>query len=383
MKPTRNEPPEGIPHSRAAKWFIQALCITLILGGAYLILRTKYLLFDHGPTTSVVGEFFSTHITGLSEAKASETIKLRKGDTYDLTASIVKKQIGNSVVKMLAYNGMIPGPLIKVEQGAEVTLNFTNNIDIATTIHSHGVRLANKFDGVPDITQKAVDIGKSFAYQIKFPDAGMYWYHPHVREDYAQELGLYGNYWVIPSDKNYWPPVNREVVLFLDDILLENGNIATFGKTFVNHALMGRFGNTMLVNGETNYSLTVKEGEVVRFYFTNAANTRTFNISMPGAPMKLVGGDNGKYEKEVFVESVMLSPSERAIVEVLFPKAGSYTLTHTTPSRTYMLGTIDVSSEKTDTSHAKAFATAQTNADVTVSIAPFRPYFEGLSPKVD
>lgn len=95
---------------------------------------------------------------------------------------------------MLAYNGSIPGPLIKVPQGAEITLNFKNDTDVDSTIHSHGVRVENKFDGVPDVTQEEVKPGESFTYKLKFSDVGMFWYHPHIREDYAQELGLYGNF---------------------------------------------------------------------------------------------------------------------------------------------------------------------------------------------
>lgn len=323
----------------------------------------------------VMAGTFSTDTAGLTEAKASETVELKNGDTYDLTASIVKKTIGNSVVKMLAYNGMIPGPLIKVEQGAEVTLHFTNNTDVDTTIHSHGVRLENKFDGVPDVTQKEVKPGESFTYIVKFPDEGMYWYHPHIREDYAQELGLYGNYLVVPNDPNYWSPVNREVALFVDDILMENGKIATFSKASADHTLMGRFGNTMLVNGETNYALQAKAGEVIRFYITNSANTRTFNIAIPGAQMKLVGADGGKYERETWSESVILSPSERTIVEVFFANAGPYTLQHKTPERTYTLGTITVLDERVDTSFEKEFAVLRSNKDIQSEIDAFRSSF--------
>jgi len=287
------------------------IAVVIVVGGIIILQQSN-------TSNEVMVGTFSTDITGLLEAKASETVELKNGDTYDFTASIVKKTIGNSVVKMLAYNGMIPGPLIKIEQGAEVTLNFTNNTDIDTTIHSHGVRLENKFDGVPGMTQKGVKPGESFTYKIKFPDEGMYWYHPHIREDYAQELGLYGNYLVVPNDPNYWSPVNREVALFVDDILMDDGKIAMFSKASADRTLMGRFGNTLLVNGETNYSLQAKAGEVIRFYITNSANTRTFNISIPGAKMKLVGADGGKYEREIWSDGVILSPSERAIVEVLF-----------------------------------------------------------------
>src|SRR3989338_4033844 len=350
---------------------------TLLFGAIAVVIVIAVGLYVRHPANNnqAMAGSFSTDITGLPEARPTEMVELKDGDSYDLTASIVKKTIGNSVVKMLAYNAMIPGPMIKVSQGAEVTLNFTNNTDVDTTIHSHGVRLENKFDGVPDVTQKEVKPGESFTYKIKFPDAGMYWYHPHIREDYAQELGLYGNYLVVPNDPNYWSLVNREVALFVDDILMEDGKIATFSKESANRTLMGRFGNTMLVNGETNYSLQAKEGEVIRFYITNSANTRTFHISIPGAKMKLVGADGGKYEHETWSDGVILSPSERTIIEVLFANAGSYKLEHKTPERTYTLGTIMVSSEKVVTSFDKEFAVLRSNTDIQSEIDAFRSSF--------
>ncbi len=350
------------------KIIIGIVAVVVVIGGIVILQQS-------GTGNKVSVGSFSTDITGLAEAKASETVELKNGDTYNLSASIVKKTIGNSVVKMLAYNGMIPGPLIKVEQGAEVILNFTNNIDVDTTIHSHGVRLLNKFDGVPDVTQKEVKPGESFTYKIKFPDAGMYWYHPHIREDYAQELGLYGNYLVVPNDPNYWSPVNREIALFVDDILIENGKIAAFSKASADRTLMGRFGNTMLVNGETNYVLQAKAGEVIRFYITNSANTRVFNLSIPGAKMKRVGADGGKYERETWSEGVILSPSERAIVEVLFANSGSYTFQHKTPERTYTLGTIAVVNEKIATSFEKEFLALRSNKDIQSEIDALRSSF--------
>ena len=108
---------------------------------------------------------------------------------------------------------------------------------------------------------------------------------------------------------------------------------------------MGRFGNVLLVGGETDLSLNARFGEVVRFYLTNTANTRVFNVGLPGARMKLVGGDSGRYEREEFVDEVMLAPSERAVVDVLFDKPGQLTLEHRIPDRRYPLATITVSDE--------------------------------------
>ena len=114
---------------------------------------------------------------------------------------------------MLGYNGSIPGPTLKVQQGSEIMVHVTNQGDLDTTVHWHGLRLENKYDGVPHETQAPIPVGGEFTYRIQFPDAGLYWYHPHIREDYTQELGLYGNILVVPSDPDYWPPVDRELIL--------------------------------------------------------------------------------------------------------------------------------------------------------------------------
>lgn len=117
-------------------------------------------------------------------------------------------------------------------------------------------------------------VGGDFTYRLQFPDDGVYWYHPHVREDYGLELGLYGNIIVDPREKARWPSVNREAIITLDDILIEDGRIAPFRTAGPTHTAMGRFGNVMLSGGATDLSLEAHAGDVVRF-FTNTANTRT------------------------------------------------------------------------------------------------------------
>ena len=355
---------------------IAVTIITLILLAAGISIAGIFGDFSMGPNMHSVSKqgSFSTDIKGLTEAIPTQVVTLKNGETYNLSASIVKKSIAGNEVKMLAYNGSIPGPVIKVPKGVEVTINFINNTDVPTTIHSHGVRLDNAFDGVPDVTQKEVGVGQSFSYKIKFPDEGVYWYHPHLREDYAQELGLYGNYIVESDDPNYWSQVNEEVPLMVDDILIENGKIARFGPV-ADHALMGRFGNVMLVNGTDNYSLSVKQGEVARFYITNVANTRTFNLSIPGAKMKLVGADAGRYTKETFVDSLLISPSERVVVDVLFDKAGAFTILHKTPDKTYTMGKINVTSEVVAMSYKSQFLILRTNNDIRKAMPNLDSYF--------
>src|SRR5215211_8914490 len=147
--------------------------------------------------TDTVRDPFSTDTTGLSPATTTDIVELADGESFELRAGPVRKQLGDAEVRMLAYNGSIPGPTLKVTQGSEVTINFTNETDLETTVHWHGLRLDNRYDGVPHAHHKGmqapIPVGGGFTYKLRFPDPGVYWYHPHVREDYTQELGLYGN----------------------------------------------------------------------------------------------------------------------------------------------------------------------------------------------
>lgn len=344
------------------------------LGIAVIVIGGAFLFSQNNPAPLVRSEYVSADTSGLSPALATQTVELKDGDSYDLTASYVKKNVGGKEYRMLAYNGSIPGPLIKIAQGTEVTINFKNGTDMNTLLHSHGIRMDNAFDG-SQTSQKEMKPGEVFSYKLKFPDAGIYWYHPHVREDYEQELGLYGNYLVVPVNADYWSPVNREVALFLDDILIEDGRIA-LSKQEADHTLMGRFGNVMLINGETDYSLSAKKGEVIRFYVTNSANTRPFNFAITGAKMKLVGADGGAYEKDEWADSVTLGPSERAVVEVLFDTAGTFAIQNKTPDKTYTLGSINVSVDSVDVSYASEFNQLRAHGETSASIAPLRQYFD-------
>jgi hypothetical protein len=103
----------------------------------------------------------------------------------------------------------------------------------------------------------------------------------------------------------------------------------------------------------------------VRLYLTNTANTRVFDVALPGARMKLVGGDSGRCEREELVETVLLAPSERAVVDVLFETAGELALEHRTPERTYRLAGITVSGEPATPSYREQFETLRRDPELT------------------
>jgi FtsP/CotA-like multicopper oxidase with cupredoxin domain len=333
---------------------------------------------SHGHTRTAD---FPTSTEGLGEAQRPDVVELSDGDEFELRIAPVTKEIGGNSVRMLAYNGSIPGPTLKVRQGSEILVHAINEGDLEATVHWHGLRLENEYDGTHQ-TQAPMAVGESFTYKLRFPDEGLYWYHPHIRQDYGQEMGLYGNILVEPNEPDYWPPAHREVFITLDDILLdEDGRIAPFSPHETDYVAMGRFGTTFLIAGEPELSMSVKQGEVVRFYLTDTANTRVFKIGVAGAKMKLVGGDSGHHEREEMLDDVILAPSERAVVDVLFDQPGDATLEHRTPERIYPLAAITVQKERAEPQLEDEHGALRVNADMSAERDRIASYLEAAPDK--
>jgi len=334
----------------------------------------------------VPGEGVDT--AALEWAVPRETIRLADGDTIALEARIVKRRIGGRTFVMYGFNGQYPGPLLRVAQNTRIVVRFRNAIDLPSTIHWHGLRLENRFDGVPDVTQDEVPPGEEFVYEVAFPDAGLYWYHPHVREDIQQDGGLYGNMMVDPARDDYFGTVSREEFIMVDDLLVDGDELLPYGRDAANFTIMGRFGNVMLVNGEERYATTARPGEVVRFFVTNVSNARTYNLSFVGHDMKLVGTDLSRFEREMMVESLVIAPAERYVVEVRFAAAGTYALLNQVQVVDHMrgvfyaavdtLGAVAVEGPEVDEADAlrSAHSVMRTDAILAAELAEFRPHFD-------
>lgn len=281
---------------------------------------------DHGDT------YLPTASDTVPVARPSSTLVLHDGDTVSLVATLVRRTVDGQSFIGYGYNGEFPGPLLQVAQGSHVTVRFENQIDQPTSVHWHGLRLDNANDGAVGLTQGAVPSGGRFTYTLRFPDEGIFWYHSHVREDIQQSLGLYGNILVTRGVA----PVNRVVVLPIQDLLL-----APFGAAEPTHALMGRFGNTFVVD-----HLSVHRNGVVRFYLTNVSNARTYNLVFEHARAKIVGSDLGLAEHDALVDNIVIAPAERYIVDVQFPRAGTVALVNRIQALNHRYGTF---SPETDT----------------------------------
>lgn len=312
--------------------------------------------------------------TAPAQSKPSQTVRLRDGDTYTLHVQEVTRTIGNASFPMLAYNGSIPGPAIHVKQGSSITLVLKNESRYETLLHSHGLRLQNASEGT-SLTQKPIKPGESYRYTLTFPDPGIYWYHPHVREDLQQDLGMYGAVVVEPTTSDYWESTSHEQVLFVDDLYIENGAIPK-SDDHATHVMMGTYGNTMLVNGETSPRLTATTGSVWRYYIVNSANARPFRLTIDRARMKYVGSDGGASEHEEMIDHIILGPSERAVIDVVYDTPGTYTLANNTPEGTTSLATITVGEGAADQAALDRYNKLTDNTSVIKSIDPYREEFQ-------
>ncbi len=311
----------------------------------------------------------------LPNADSNEVLRPEDGEIVDLDAELVRRTINGQTYTMYGYNGQYPGPLIEVSRGSEIMVRFTNHLSDATSIHWHGIRLENAFDGVDKVSD-------AFTYMLRFPDAGIFWYHPHIREDIQQALGLYGN--ILVRQPGAKIPANREQILMLQDLLVGDPDLIPFGRESPTHALMGRFGNVFLVNGQPGYRLSVRRGEVVRFYLTNASSARTLNLSFPGARMKVVATDAGPFEREAWVESVVIAPAERYVVDVRFDRAGAVPLVNQVRGLDHLfgrffplvdtLGVVTASGDPVRRDLGARFATLRRNRATTRTLESYRRF---------
>jgi FtsP/CotA-like multicopper oxidase with cupredoxin domain len=325
---------------------------------------------------AVEDPYFPRTTAGLPDASPVIEKSLRNGDTLDFTAAPVKKVIDGKEVRMIAFNGSVPGPVLRVRQGDSIILILHNRVGFPITLHPHGIRGDPHDDGAAGFSQDPIPDGGQFIYHLVFPDVGAFWYHSHVREDAFNILGLYGSILVAPKDTAYWNPVHLEVPLMIGEVPMDSSGIAPIRKDMADHVLMGRFGNVFLANGDTDYTITVKRNSFVRFYVTNACNTRVLNLGLSRINMKVVGSDNGRYETSYLSGGEILAPGERLIFEAGFEEAGTFPLVHIMPNQAVSLMKVIVQDDSVSRDYYDTYyANMDKDSSVTADIESFRPSF--------
>ena len=219
------------------------------------------------------------------------------------------------------YNGTVPGPLIEAKVGDTLVVHFRNRLPEPTTIHWHGIRLPNAMDGAMAV-QEPVPPGGTFEYSFVLRDAGLYWYHPHVRSDEQIAKGLYGVIRVRGADE---PTADEEQILVLDDVTLEKDgslppHVHDYGALPDEFKRHGRLGNLLLVNGKVSPTLRARAGAAYRFRFLNTSNSRYFDLSIAGRSFRVLGTDGSYFEKPYDAQDLVIAPAERYDLMVVVPK---------------------------------------------------------------
>lgn len=230
----------------------------------------------------------------------------------DLRARPARAALGSGgETDIWGYDGTVPGPTIRVKRGQEVRVRLLNELPEPTTIHWHGLRLPNAMDGVPHLTQAPVEPGGHFDYRFTAPDAGTFWYHPHLYSSEQLERGLSG---LLIVDEPDPPDVDHDIALIFDDWrLTSSGAIdeASF-RSFHDAAHDGRIGRHVTVNGRPAFDIPVRTNQRLRLRLVNVANARLMRIGIDGHPARVMAVDGQPAEPFVARDSsVVLAPGTR------------------------------------------------------------------------
>jgi len=220
---------------------------------------------------------------------------------------------GKPATTFWAYNGQIPGPAIVAWEGDEVRLQFTNQLSQPSTIHWHGMPVPAEQDGNP---HDPVLPGqqRTYHFELAAGSAASYWYHPHPHGHTAQQayMGLAGVFVV----KSRHDPLAHlpEQWLVLSDLKLDaQGQIAA-NSAADRHD--GREGQFVLVNGGWQPVIALAEGERQRWRIWNASSARILKLALPAHEVDLVGTDGGLIAVPRRIDTLLLSPGERAEIVI-------------------------------------------------------------------
>ena len=223
---------------------------------------------------------------------------------------------GHPETAIWGYGGRTPGPTLRYRQGDRLKVELVNRLARPTTVHWHGLRVPNAMDGVPDMTQKAVEPGAAFVYDFDLKDSGTFWYHSHAASVEQLARGLYGAL-VIEEPSAY--PVERDLVWVLSDFRLDReGKIAADFGDLRDATHAGRLGNTVTINGAQPEDMAVRPGERLRLRLVNAANARIFGLRFEGLEPVVIALDGQPVDPRR-EERVRLGPGQRADIVLDMP----------------------------------------------------------------
>ena len=218
---------------------------------------------------------------------------------FDLTASAIQWEIEQGVfVDAWAYNEMVPGPEIRVQLGDRVRIVLHNELEVPTTLHSHGLIVPNAMDGVPAITQPAIMPGESFTYEFTVRNAGSHMYHSHFMAQRQVPMGLLGAFVVEdPSE----PAVDLDLPMVLNDGPL---GFTIDGKSF-----------------PATRPIVASQGQLIRVRYMNEG-LQIHPMHLHGIPQQVIARDGYLLEHPYFEDTVLVAPGQRVDVLIRASEVG-------------------------------------------------------------
>jgi FtsP/CotA-like multicopper oxidase with cupredoxin domain len=305
---------------------------------------------DHSESTDDTKQS-SSNSDGQSDGVKTVNTESLTGNEFLITAKKGVHQLNSTIsVDALTFNGSVPGSQLRVKQGEKVKINLKNDLNVPVTIHWHGITVPNDMDGIPGVTQNAVQPGGTFQYEFTPEDAGTYMYHTHQNGVEQMDKGLYGSLIVEPKEVSY----DRDYTLMLDEWVSEEKNSGMDEMEDRDHGNMNSEGDqneapekmpideensighdmseydVFTINGKSGEAiepLKVKEGEKVRLRLVNVG-FMSHKIHLHGHDYKVVAidGQEIKNPQKLKDEVVSIAPGERYDIEFTANNPGEWFL---------------------------------------------------------
>ncbi|MFA0630942.1 multicopper oxidase family protein [Vibrio sp. 10N.222.49.A3] len=239
---------------------------------------------------------------------------------YDLTAEpSTAELVAGFDTNVLAFNGQIPAPTIRCRQGEKVTIRFTNKLSEPTTIHWHGLRIPIEMDGVPFLSQPPIMPGETFIYEFTPPDAGTFWYHPHMNSVKQLGMGLVG---LIIVEESTPVQFDEEHALMLKHWHIDKQGQWKDLMIPRLSARMGTPGEWSSVNGVHEPVYQLKQYAATRLRIANVDNTITYPIAIEGAEAWVIAIDGNPVKTPYKLTQHKIGPGMRVDIGLIAPKAG-------------------------------------------------------------
>ncbi|WP_338242450.1 copper resistance system multicopper oxidase [Aurantiacibacter hainanensis] len=275
------------------------------------------------------------------------------GDTIDLTIGNHHFSTGGRSGHAIAVNGTVPGPLVRLREGQDITLNVTNNLAEDSSIHWHGLLLPFQFDGVPGVSFPGIRPGETFTYRFPVRQTGTYWWHSH--SGLQEQAGHYGPIVIESGEPD--PRYDRDYVVLLSEFTPrhphEIARMLAVGEHYFNRQMLtvgsGEMSledrlmwgamrmnprdisdvtgatYTFLANGHgpaDGLEFLFNPGERVRLRVINGSAMTFFNVRIPGVPMQVIAAD-GQEVDPVEVDEFQIGVAETYDV-IVQPGAGAH-----------------------------------------------------------